>query len=73
MLLQWTRRFAFCFISDVIGGAPLSSRVGQYPLGAILRAYKLTIGVLGAFLTTVAASVSADYLAIVLFQCGSVQ
>jgi len=32
-----------------------------------LRAYKLTIGVLGAFLTIVAASVSAAYLAVVLF------
>ena len=32
-----------------------------------MRAYKLTIGVLGAFLTIVAASVSAAYLAVVLF------
>jgi hypothetical protein len=32
-----------------------------------LRAYKLTIGVLGAFLSIVAASVSASYLAVVLF------
>jgi len=32
-----------------------------------LRAYKLTIGILGAFLTIVAASVSAAYLAVVFF------
>ena len=32
-----------------------------------MRAYKLTIGVLGALLTIVAASVSAAYLAVVLF------
>ena len=32
-----------------------------------LRAYKLTIGALGAFLTVAAASVSAAYLAIILF------
>src|SRR5258706_2090781 len=41
--------------------------LGSNPLAAILRAYKLTIGVLGAFLTIVAASVSASYLAFVLF------
>src|SRR5258708_10150682 len=37
MLLQWTRRFAFRVVSDVTGGAPLSSRVGQFLAMIITR------------------------------------